>query len=124
MEASQSRDPSRGALPDATLGGYLDTHDRPPSFEGSDGHPYTVSVEVEQVGDLTAPYACYLVFPRWAIRGREVVGHVQTPVLAQGRNREEAVEPVMRRPLEEIKGLLDDAVERAREREGWLEGKE
>ena len=42
-------------VPDATLGGYLDTHDRPPAFEGADGHPYTVSLEVEQTPDLRAP---------------------------------------------------------------------
>ena len=57
--------PPEGEIPrdpadDATLGGYLDKHDRPPAFQGSDGHPYTVSLEVERTGDLREPYAGYL----------------------------------------------------------------
>ena len=40
---------------DTTLGGYLAVHGRPPAFEGPDGHPYTVSVEVERTADLRAP---------------------------------------------------------------------
>lgn len=129
MEASESPERSARDLPDATLGGYLRTHERPPAFEGSDGHPYTVSLEVEQVGDLTAPYACYLVFPRWAMGGAEVVGHVQTPLLAKGRSRDEAVEPVGELPLTEVKRLLEEAIDRARERrprteEEWSSNRE
>ena len=57
------------ALADSTLGGYLAHHVRPPAFEGLDGHPYTVSPEVEKTPDLTAPFSGYLVFPRWADTG-------------------------------------------------------
>ena len=42
--------------PDVTLGGYLEVHERPPAFTGSDEQPYTASVEVESVENLAAPY--------------------------------------------------------------------
>lgn len=57
-----SSDPSDP--PDATLGGYLEVHNRPPAFEGEDGQPYTVSIEVEKSANLRAPWVAYLVFPR------------------------------------------------------------
>lgn len=34
---------------DMSLGGYVEEHDRVPAFEGSDGQPYTVDVDVEPV---------------------------------------------------------------------------
>ena len=66
---------------DTTLGGYFHVHNRPPAYEGSDGHPYTVSLEVEKTGNLRTPYAGYLVFPRWAETGVGIVGHVETRTL-------------------------------------------
>ena len=75
--------------PDATLGGYFRVHDRPPAFEGPDGHPYTVSVEVERVPDLRAPWEGYLVFPRWAANGLGIIGHVETPTLWRGTSPDE-----------------------------------
>jgi hypothetical protein len=76
--------PEGPASPDSTLGGYFQVHDRPPAFEGPDGHPYTVSVEVERVPDLRAPWEGYLVFPRWAENGLGIIGHVETPTLWRG----------------------------------------
>lgn len=93
-------------------------HERPPSFEGSDARPYTVSVEVEQIGDLRTPFAGYLVFPRWSPGGREVVGHVQTPLLARGRSHDDVVAEIGGLPLAEIKELLEEAIERRRSGEG------
>lgn len=77
------------AAPDATLAGYFRVHDRPPAFEGPDGHPYTVSVEVERVPDLRAPWEGYLVFPRWARNGLGITGHVETPTLWRGASADE-----------------------------------
>ena len=74
---------------DATLGGYFRRHDRPPAFEGPDGHPYTVSLETEKTGNLRAPYQGYLVFPRWAETGVGIVGHVETPTLVLRAARSE-----------------------------------
>ena len=65
--------------PDAALGGYLETHDRPPAFEGWDGQPYTVSIEVERSPNLRAPWIAYLVFPRWAETGLGIVGTWKRP---------------------------------------------
>lgn len=97
---------------DGTLGGYMAEHSRPPSFEGADGHPYTVSVEVEQIGDLRTPFAGYLVFPRWSHGGREIVGHVQTPILTRGRSHAKVVDSIGEIALIEIKKLLDEGIQR------------
>ena len=37
--------------PDATLGGYLQKHSRPPSFDGSDGAAYSVEIYVTEDPD-------------------------------------------------------------------------
>ena len=97
---------------DLTLGGYLEVHERPPAFEGSDVQPYTVSVEVESVENLAAPYVGYLVFPRWAETGLGIVGHVETPVLWEGRSRDEVRDRAHALHLTEVKRLLDEAVQR------------
>ena len=97
--------------PDATLGGYMEVHERPPAFSGSDGQPYTASVEIESVENLAAPYVAYLVFPRWAETGLGIVGHVETPVLCEGRSRDEVQDRVHALPLIEVKRLLDEAIQ-------------
>ena len=97
---------------DGTLGGYLEVHERPPGFTGSDGQPYTVSVEVESVENLAAPYVAYLVFPRWAETGLGIVGHLETPVLWEGRSRDEVQNRIHALPLAEVKRLLDEALQR------------
>ena len=98
--------------PDGTLGGYLEVHERPPGFTGSDGQPYTVSVEVETVDNLAAPYVGFLVFPRWAETGLGIVGHLETSVLREGRSRDEVQDRIHALPLTEVKRLLDEAVQR------------
>lgn len=98
--------------PDSTLGGYQEVHERPPAFSGSDGQPYSVSVEIESVEDLAAPYVAYLVFPRWAETGLGIVGHLETPVLCEGRSRNEVQDRVDALPLGEVKRLLDEAIQR------------
>jgi len=101
---------SEPEAPDATLGGYLKVHDRPPAFEGSDGQPYTVSIEVESVGNLLAPYVVYLVFPRWAETGLGIVGHVESSVLWEGKGHDEVRSRAEALPLAEVKRLLDEAI--------------
>ena len=97
--------------PDGTLGGYQEVHERPPAFSGSDGQPYTASVEIESVENLAAPYVVYLVFPRWAETGLGIVGHVETPVLYEGRSRDEVRDRVHALPLSEVRRLLDEAIQ-------------
>lgn len=98
---------------DLTLGGYLEMHDRPPAYEGSDGHPYTVSLEVERTGDLRTPYHAYLVFPRWAQSGVGIVGHAESPTLARCRTAEEAARYLGELTLHEVQRLLEDALRHA-----------
>ena len=108
--------PATGAPPaDATLGGYLRIHDRPPAYEGSDGHPYTVSLEVEKTANLRDPYAGYLVFPRWAQTGVGIVGHVETDTLVGGTTEEEALAKLGELSLLEVQELLEGALELRRQ---------
>ncbi len=113
-ETSASSGPDESDIhgsPDATLGGYFRTHDRPPAFEGADGHPYTVSIEVEKTPDLRAPFLGYLVFPRWAANGMGIIGHVETPTLWQARTSEDVLAEAGETPLLRVKTLLDQAIQ-------------
>ena len=98
---------------DHTLAGYFMVHTRPPAFEAADGQPYTVSIETERTGDLRAPVAGYLVFPRWAATGLGIVGHVESPLLWRGGSRREVVEKAGALTLGEVQRLLNEAVARA-----------
>lgn len=95
---------------DATLGGYFRTHDRPPGFEGVDGQPYTVSIETDRTPDLRAPWEGYLVFPRWAATGLGIVGHVETPVLWRGADRETVLAEAGDTPLLQVQAWLNQAI--------------
>jgi len=64
------------------------------------------------VENLAAPYVAYLVFPRWAGAGLGIVGHVETPVLWEGRSRDEVRELIHGLRLTEVKRLLDEAIQR------------
>ncbi len=102
---------SAGSSPaDATLGGYLEVHDRPPAYAGTDGHPYTVSLEVERTTNLRAPFVGYLVFPRWAQTGVGIVGHVETPTLCECASHDEAVRSLGALTLLDVQRLLEDAI--------------
>lgn len=103
--------------PDLTLAGYTEHHDRPPAFEGPDAHPYTVAIEVERTPDLAAPYVGYLVFPRWALNGVGIIGHVQTPTLVRAKSTDAVRAEVGALSLPEVKALLDKAIQRASEAE-------
>ena len=96
--------------PDATLGGYFRTHDRPPAFQGVDGHPYTVSIEVEKTADLRAPWDGYLVFPRWARTGLGIEGHLETPTLWREASREAVLNRAGEAPLVQVQSWLDQAI--------------
>ena len=100
---------------DTTLGGYFRVHNRPPAYEGSDGHPYTVSLEVEKTGNLRTPYAGYLVFPRWAETGAGIIGHVETRTLVECATSEEAMDGLDALTLREVQRLLTDALEQSKQ---------
>lgn len=96
--------------PDATLGGYFRTHDRPPAFQGIDGHPYTVSIEVEKTSDLRAPWEGYLVFPRWARNGLGIEGHLETPTLWREASRDDVLTRAGEASLFQVQHWLDGAI--------------
>ena len=98
-----------------TLGGYFSFHSRPPGFEGPDGSPYTVSVEIEKTPNLETPYSGYLVFPRWADTGAGIVGHLETPLIRHGRSAEEVRAEMEALTLLEVHDLLRDAILRPQE---------
>jgi len=97
---------------DSTLAGYFTVHDRPPAYDGPDGHPYTVSLEVEKTSNLRAPYVGYLVFPRWAETGVGIVGHVETGTLVEATSSQEVLDRLGVLTLLEVQQLLREAVER------------
>lgn len=107
-----SDETDESARDDTSLGGYYRVHDRPPAYEGSDGHPYTVSVEVEKTANLVAPFAGYLVFPRWAQSGVGIVGHVETPTLVECASSDDAKRSLGDMSLHEVQELLESAITR------------
>jgi hypothetical protein len=101
---------------DGTLGGYVEFHHRPPGFQGSDGYPYTVSLEVAKTPDLPVPFSGFLVFPRWADTGVGIIGHLETPMLRGGGSRDEVESALGAITLQEVHDLLEEAI-RARQDE-------
>jgi hypothetical protein len=104
---------------DLTLGGYIDEHDRVPAFEGSDGQPYTVDVDVEEDVDGNGGggerYVAFLVFIRWAATGAGIMDHVESGDIARGPTEEDARQAAMDLSLYEIRAELDAAIERRRQ---------
>ncbi len=98
-------------MKDASLGGYLREHERPPAFEGRDGDSYTVEIVVERPGpDDEGAWRGYLFFLRW--RGVEAVGHLETDFLSEAETEAEARSALERLSLHEVKALLDKLVAR------------
>jgi hypothetical protein len=98
---------------DMTLGGYVAKHTRPPSFEGSDGQPYTVDVDIEETGAGGArAYAAFLVFLRWAETGAGIMAHTESGDVAFGGTEAEARAHALELTLYEVKAELDAAIER------------
>jgi len=97
---------------DMTLGGYIELHNRPPAFSGSDDQPYTVAVDVEPTGDEQKPFAAFLLFVRWAATGAGIMAHVETGDVAYGDTAEAAHNHALELTLYEIKAELDAAIAR------------
>ncbi len=97
-------------MKDATLGGYLREHGRPPAFEGCDGESYTVELFVEAQAGETGPWRAYLLFLSW--REGEPVGHVESDYLVEGATEKAAREEIERMTLQDVKDLLDGLISR------------
>ncbi len=105
-------DAEASAAPDITLGGYMELHDRPPAFEGSDAQPYTVAVDTEESEDEEHRWAAFLVFLRWAGTGAVIMDHLESGDVAHGASEEEARRAALALSLYEVKAELDAAIER------------
>jgi hypothetical protein len=88
-------------------------HQRPPAFGGSDGEAYTVATLVDDDPDATGRFGAALLFVRWSSGGERAVGHLETEYLAFGYSPEDAVAPLLRLSLVEVKSYLDRCIERA-----------
>jgi hypothetical protein len=104
-----------GPDPDLTFRGYVETHERVPAFEGSDGQPYTVDIDTEETGDPARPWAAFLVFVRWADTGAGIMGHVTSDDIAHGDSEDDARAAALELTLYQLKNELDRAIERRRE---------
>ena len=107
------------AAPDATFGGYLAKHSRPPAFEGIDGSAYSASVYVSDFPDDEGEFGAAVLFVRWSLAGDRPTGHVETPVIARGPTREQATAALEALSLLEVKSLLDQAIRESAERPDW-----
>lgn len=101
--------------PDLTFRGYVETHDRVPAFEGSDGQPYTVDIDAEETGESDRPWAAFLIFVRWAATGAGIMGHVESGDVAWGATEDEARMAALELTLFEVKAELDAAIRRKEE---------
>ncbi|HEX8692526.1 MAG TPA: hypothetical protein VF746_08915 [Longimicrobium sp.] len=97
---------------DTTLGGYLAVHGRAAAFQGCDGEPYTVAVEIDPGDDPAAPWSAYLVFVRWAQTGTAIMGHLETPDLATAPTEDQARAALEELPLARVREILDETIRR------------
>jgi hypothetical protein len=104
---------------DSTLGGYIDVHDRPPAFEGSDGHAYSAAVFVDGEPNAEGRFGAAVLFVRWSPSGSQTVGHVETPNLVFGDTPEEAEAKIRELSLHAVKHHLDQAIVTQREGLAW-----
>ena len=103
--------------PDATLGGYMERHDRPAAFEGLDGAAYSVDVDVEPLDDGTG-VASFLLFIRWADTGAGIMDHRESDDVAVAPTEAGARAAALALPLERVKQILDDTIRRRMRDEG------
>lgn len=108
-----------GLRDDSTLGGYLDVHQRPPSFEGSDGAAYSVAINVDDTPRPDGRFGAALLFVRWSGAGDHPVGHVETEDLALAPTAAEAETAVRALSLWAVKQQLEAALERRRGTPEW-----
>ena len=104
---------------DSTLGGYVEVHDRPPAFEGSDGRAYSAGVFVDDSPDAQGRFGAAVLFVLWSDAGEHPVGHLETPYLAFGDTAKQAAASVGQLTLHEIKRHLDRAIADRKERPVW-----
>ena len=97
---------------ESTLGGYIAIHGRSPGFTGSDEMPYTVAIETEESDNGDGMWSGYLVFLRWAENSTAIMGHLDSGDVSEASTEEEARRLVSDLSLNEVKRLLDEAIDR------------
>ncbi len=100
---------------DATLGGYISKHERPPAFEGSDGEMYSVATYVDDTPDAEGNFGGALLFVRWGRDGSQPVGHLETGYLCVAAKRIAADRKLRALTLQEVKEQLERAIKRSGE---------
>jgi hypothetical protein len=105
-------DGPQGVDRDVTLGGYIELHDRVPAFEGSDGQPYTVDVDVVQEVEGDGSHVAFFVFIRWAATGAGIMDHVESGDIARGDTEAAARQAALELSLYDVKAELDAAIGR------------
>ncbi len=111
MEDRLNPEPPEGA-DESTLAGYFAIHGRSPGFTGKDEMPYTVAVESERVEGEDEGWVAYLVFLRWAANSTAIMGHIDSADLGRGKTEAEARDVLGKLSLQEVKRLLDEAIDR------------
>jgi hypothetical protein len=104
---------------DSTLGGYFETHQRPPAFEGTDGRAYSVAIYVDEAENPKGRFAAALLFVRWTAAGDQPEGHLETGYLAFGDDAAEVEQSVRALTLHDVKDHLEALIVRARDLEEW-----
>jgi len=104
---------------DSTLGGYFQTHQRPPAFEGTDRQPYSVAMYVDDTPAADGRLGGALLFVRWSSAGDQPEGHLETGYLVHGTTPGEVEEQLRALTLHEIKDHLDQVILKARELPHW-----
>jgi hypothetical protein len=95
---------------DATLGGYLASHQRPPAFGGTDGRAYSVAAFVDDRPDAQGRFGAALLFVRWSDAGDVPAGHVETDYVVFGATPAEAEHRLHALSLSDVKVHLDRAI--------------
>jgi hypothetical protein len=110
-ELGDGEEEVQAPVADVTLGGYIETHNRVPAFEGIDGQPYTVDIEIE-ADDATSTCVAFFIFVRWAATGAGIMDHVESGDIARRGTAEEARQAALDLSLYEVKAELDAAIRR------------
>lgn len=110
-ELSGDGDELQERVADVTLGGYIETHNRVPAFEGIDGQPYTVDIEIE-TNAAESTCTAFFIFVRWAATGAGIMDHAESGDIAQCGSAAEARQAALDLSLYEVKAELDAAIRR------------
>jgi hypothetical protein len=102
-------------IDDATLGGYVKVHSRPPAFTGPDGEAYSAAVYVDETAGDDGRFGGAVLFVRWSPEGDRPIGHLESPYLVYAQTVREAERLVEDLTLYEVKAALDRAVAQAEE---------